>query len=106
MAKYLIQGSYTTEGAGGLVKEGGSGRKKMVENMLKKAGGKLESFYFAFGDSDVYVICDVPDNVTATSIALAVNSAGSVHSKTVVLLTPEEVDQAVKKTVAYRAPGK
>ena len=68
-------------------------------------GGRVEAFYFAFGDDDVYIIADVPDNVTITAISLAVNASGAVKVKTTVLLTPEEVDQAAKMTVNYRPPG-
>jgi uncharacterized protein with GYD domain len=105
MPKYLYQASYTADGAKGLLKEGGSKRRAMVEEMTKAAGGKIEAFYFAFGDSDVYLIVDAPDHTTAAAISLAVNASGAVSLKTTVLLTPEEVDQAAKKTVKYRSPG-
>ena len=105
MAKYLLQASYTTEGLKGLLKDGGSKRRAAAEETVKGLGGKLEAFYFAFGDHDAYVIVDVPDNVSATAASLAVNASGAVRVKTTVLLTPEEVDQATKKTVTYRAPG-
>ena len=106
MPKYLVQGSYTLEGVKGLIKDGGSGRRAAVEKMMSKLGGKLESLYFAFGDNDVYAIVEVPDNQTATAFALAVNQSGAVNIRTTVLLTPEEVDQAVKKQVDYRPPGR
>ena len=105
MAKYLLQASYTTEGLKGLLKDGGSKRRAAAEETVKGLGGKLEAFYFAFGDHDAYVIVDVPDNVSATAVSLAVNASGAVRVKTAVLLTPEEVDQATKKTVHYRPPG-
>jgi uncharacterized protein with GYD domain len=108
MAKYMIEAAYSTEGLKGLVKDGGTGRRTAVEAAIKAFGGRLESFYFAFGQSDVYGIADVPDNVTAAAFALAVGTTGSFsHLKTIVLLTPEEVDQAGKKAAgaSYRAPG-
>ena len=105
MPKYLIQASYTQQGLQGLLKEGGSSRKAHIEQVLKGLGGKLEAVYFAFGDSDVYVIIDVPDQVTATAVSLTVGAAGSVSLKTSVLIDPEEVDAATKKSVAYRPPG-
>jgi uncharacterized protein with GYD domain len=77
----------------------------MVQQMLEKAGGKLEAFYFAFGDADVYCIADVPDAATAAAVSFAVNAAGFVKLKTTVLLTPEEIDKASKTSVGYRAPG-
>jgi uncharacterized protein with GYD domain len=106
MPKYLLEASYTVEGTKGLVKEGGSSRRKKVEEMLKELQGKLEAFYFGFGTSDVFLIVDVPDAITAAALSLAVNQSGAVHSKTHVLITPEEIDQAAKKSVNYRAPGK
>jgi uncharacterized protein with GYD domain len=105
MPKYLVQASYTLEGAKGLLNDGGSKRRAAVQEMLKGLGGTMEAFYYAFGESDAFVIADIPDNVTATAVALAVNASGAVRAKTTVLITPEEVDQAIKKTVKYRAPG-
>ena len=105
MAKYLFQGSYTEEGLKGLLKEGGSKRREAAEHVIKSVGGTLESYYFAFGGNDFYVIVDMPDNVSTAALALTVNGSGAVNVKTVVLLTPEEVDKAVKKTVDYRPPG-
>ena len=105
MARYLIRATYTAEGARGLIKEGGSSRRSTLEQLIKKIGGDLEAFYFAFGEDDVYVIADLPDNVTAAAVGLAVSGSGSVRTRTVVLLTPEEIDEATKKSVEYRAPG-
>ncbi len=105
MPKFLFQGSYTEEGLRGLLEEGGSKRREAAEQVVKSVGGTLEAFYFAFGDNDFYVIVDAPDNVSITAASLVVNVSGAVKIKTTVLLTPEEVDQAVKKTVDYRPPG-
>jgi uncharacterized protein with GYD domain len=105
MAKYLIAANYTADATKGLLKEGGTGRRKAVDELLGSVGGKVESYYFAFGDTDGYAIVDVPDNVTAAAISLAVAAGGAISIRTTVLLTPEEMDQAVKKVPAYRAPG-
>ena len=105
MPKYLFHGSYTEEGLKGLLEEGGSKRREAAEQVVRSVGGTLEAYYFAFGDSDFYVIVDTPDNVSTTAASLIVNASGAVKVKTVVLLTPEEVDQVVKKTVDYRPPG-
>jgi uncharacterized protein with GYD domain len=105
MARYLLRVSYTTEGVRGVLKEGGSSRRATVDSMTKGLGGSLEAFYYAFGQDDVYAIAEFPDNVTAAAVSLAVSAAGTARSNVVVLLTPEEVDAATKKTVAYRAPG-
>jgi uncharacterized protein with GYD domain len=105
MAKYLFEASYTAEGAKGLAKEGGASRRKKVEKMIKAMNGKLEAFYYAFGPTDVYLIVDLPDAATAAALSLAVNQSGAVQLRTHVLMTPEEMDQATKKTVKYKAPG-
>ena len=105
MAKYLIAASYTAEGAKGLLKEGGTKRRQAAEQAIKSAGGKLDAFYFAFGDSDAFVIIDSPDHASVAAASVAINASGAVRTKTVVLLTPEEIDQAVKKGTTYRAPG-
>ena len=105
MPKYLFQGNYVGEGVKGLLKEGGSSRRAAVEKAAQSLGGKLEAFYYAFGDTDAYVIIDLPDNATASALALTVNSSGATVVKTTVLMTPEEVDAAVKKSPSYRAPG-
>ena len=106
MPKYLFEARYTAEGAKGLEKEGGVGRRKAVEKHLEQIGGKLESMYFAFGDVDTFVIVDLPDNVSAASLSLAVNQSGAIVTKVVVLLTPEDVDKAIQHKIHFRAPGK
>lgn len=106
MAKFLIEAKYTPEGAKGILKEGGSARRAAVEKAISGLGGRLESFYFAFGGVDAYVIADFPDNATAAAMALAVGQTGLASTKTVVLLTMEEADAATKKNVAYRGPGR
>jgi uncharacterized protein with GYD domain len=105
MTRYLIRASYTAEGVRGLLKDGGSSRRAAVDEMIKGLGGVPEGFYFAFGEDDVYAIAQLPDNATAAAVSLAITASGAVTANVVVLLTPEEVDAATKKTVAYRAPG-
>jgi uncharacterized protein with GYD domain len=106
MPKYLIQASYTADGLKGLMKDKASGRKAAAAQLMKGAGGKLESMYFAFGEHDIVGIADFPDNVSAAAVALTVSASGLVHVKTTPLLTVEETDKALGKSVAYRAPGK
>jgi uncharacterized protein with GYD domain len=72
---------------------------------VQALGGTLETFYYAYGGDDFFIIADLPDSATATAVSLAVNATGAVHFKTIVLITPEEVDGAVQKTVTYRRPG-
>ena len=105
MPKYLIEASLTTQGVQGVQKEGGTGRRQAVSKAVESAGGTLEAFYFAFGERDVYVIADMPDNESAAAMALTVNASGAVATRTVVLLTPEEVDAAAERSVDYRPPG-
>ena len=105
MPRYMVTGSYTVEGIRGVLKEGGSGRKKAVEAAVKAMGGHMEAYYFAFGAHDVVSIVEVPDNVTALTLSMGIASTGTVRTTTTVLLTPEEVDQATKKTLQFRAAG-
>ena len=105
MPKYMFKASYTAEGARGVAKEGGTSRRDTIANLAQNSGGTMESFYFAFGEDDAYVVVDLPDNATAAAVALAVNSSGAAHVQTVVLMTPEEVDEATRTTVDYRPPG-
>jgi uncharacterized protein with GYD domain len=106
MPKYLIEGHYSVEGAKGLVREGGTSRRAAVAKMVAALGGKLESFYYALGDVDVYAVVEAPDNVTAAAVGLTVNQSGGVAVKTTALITPEEIDEAGKKAVDYRPPGR
>jgi uncharacterized protein with GYD domain len=105
MAKYMIKASYSAEGARGVVKEGGTGRRAAVTKMIEGMGGKLDAFYYAYGDADAYVIVDLPDTTSGLALSLAVNASGSVKLSTIPLFTPEEVDAAAKKVPSYRAPG-
>ena len=105
MTRYLIEGSYAPEGAKGLLAQGGTSRRAQIDEMVKKLGGKLETFYWAFGDTDFYVIAELPDAATAAAIGLTVSGAGAVRTKTTVLLTPEEIDKAGRTNVEYLVPG-
>ena len=105
MPKYLVKASYTTEGAKGVQSGGGTSRRNAVAKMAEGLGGSLESFYFAFGETDAYVVLDLPDNRTAAAASIAVNTAGGAASEVVVLLTPEDVDAAADISVEYRPPG-
>ena len=106
MPKYLLKVSYTAEGVKGVLKDGGTARKRAAEAAVKSAGGSLESMYFALGEDDVFCIFDAPDNVSVAAASMAIGASGLVKASTVVLLTPEEIDQAAKKSVTYTAPGR
>jgi len=105
MAKYLVIASYTAQGMKGVVDKGGSAREEAVSKMIADVGGTMESFYFAFGGDDAYVTVDLPDNVSAAAIGMAVGASGMASCKTVVLLTPAEIDRAAQAGVNYRPPG-
>lgn len=104
MPRFLFEASYTVEGLKGLRRQGGSGRREAVARAAQSVGGRLEHFYFAFGDHDALAVADLPNNESAAALALAVSEAGGASVRTVVLLTPEEVDAAAKHSVEYRSP--
>ena len=101
----MIHASFVGEGLTGLLNEGGTNRREPVAKAIEGMGGTLESFYYAYGDYDVVGIADMPDNVSSVAFSLMVNASGVINAKTTVLLTPEEIDQATKKTVKFRPPG-
>ena len=105
MAKYLVRAIYTADGVRGVLKEGGNSRRDAVAALIEGLGGRLESFYFAFGDDDIFVIVDLPDAASAAAASMAVSAAGATRSQVTVLLTPDEIDEATRKTSTYRAPG-
>ena len=104
MPKFLALATLTTEGLKVLGQQGGSKRRDAIANMYEKLGGKLEVFCYAFGEYDVVAIGDVPDNVTGAAMGLAINSSGLARSKTILLMTPEEMDKVTKVTVDYTPP--
>lgn len=105
MAKFLVEANYLSKGINGLLKEGGTRRREAVDELFASLGGRVEAFYFVFGDRDVIIIGELPDNTSAAALALRVNAAGVTTCKTTVLLTPKEIDDAVTRTSTYRPPG-
>jgi uncharacterized protein with GYD domain len=105
MPKYMVKASYAAEGLRGVMKEGGTGRSAAVRKVVENLGGKLEAFYFAYGDHDVYGIIDIPDPTAVLAFSLAVNASGVVRVSLIPLISPEEMDAACKKSVGYRAPA-
>jgi uncharacterized protein with GYD domain len=106
MPKYLIAGSYSADGLKGLQRDKASGRQQALRTALEGLGGRLEAAYFALGEDDVYLIADLPDNISAAALGIAASATGLVRTRTVALMTIEEVDQALAKSVNYRAPGR
>ncbi len=105
MPKYLYQANYTATGMQGLLREGGTSRRQVFDTIAREQGGTLETFYYAFGGSDLYMVFDLPDTTTAAAVSLAITAGGALSISTVQLITPEEIDIAVSKTVTYRPPG-
>lgn len=105
MPKYLYQANYTSSGMQGLLQEGGTSRRGVFEDLAEEQGGTLESFYYAFGGADLYMVFDLPDATTAAAVSLVFTAGGALSISTVQLITPEEIDAAVNKTVTYRPPG-
>ena len=105
MSKFMLKASYNSDGVRGLIKEGGSKRRAVVQKMVEGMGGKLEAFYYAWGADDAFIIADLPDEKAGIALSLAVNASGAVRLTTIPLITPEEIDAAAKKTVKYKAPG-
>jgi uncharacterized protein with GYD domain len=106
MPKYLLTASYSHEGQKGVLKEGGSARVTATEAIVKRVGGKMESYYFALGGHDVYVIAELPSNAAAVAVAATIGASGAIRSfETVALMSPEEIDAAMKLSPIYRPPG-
>ncbi|MGW2217349.1 GYD domain-containing protein [Nonomuraea sp. NPDC001684] len=105
MPKYLIQSTYTPEGLRGVLRDGGTGRRQAVDRLVESLGGRVEQMYFAFGETDTFVVVDLPSNAASAALGMAVSASGAVRTTTVALLTAEEVDEATRMDVAYRAPG-
>jgi len=105
MPKYLISANYTATGMEGVRSAGAKSRVDAVSTMLEAMGGRLESFYFAFGDTDVFAVAEVPDDEAAAAVALTINSSGAVSTRTTKLLTPDQIDEALRRTVNYQPPG-
>lgn len=105
MPKYMLHVNYTAEGAKGLLKDGGTKRRAAAQAAAESVGGRVEAMYFAFGSTDAFVIADMPDNASCAAIAMTLAASGGATGQTAVLLTPEEMDQACRKTAAYKPPG-
>ena len=105
MPKFLIRGSYTVDGLNRLIEQGASKRCQQVEEAVTAVGGRVESLYWAFGEDDVYLIADLPTTTSAAALSLATAAAGLIRPTTVVLMTPQEVDEAMTQSSGIRAPG-
>jgi uncharacterized protein with GYD domain len=105
MAKYLVESSYTTSGAQGLLKDGGTTRLEVIRAAAASVGGSMEAAYWTFGDHDFVGIFELPGNAAAAALSLTVAATGAAGTKTTVLLSAADVDEAIKLHPSYRAPG-
>ncbi|GAA4292221.1 hypothetical protein GCM10023086_01950 [Streptomyces venetus] len=105
MSKYLFKSRLTPDGMKGLLSEGAKARREAVGRMVEDLGGRVEAMYWAFGDEDVYVTAELPGNTSAAAMGMVVSSVGGVRTTTVVLLSADEIDEAVRQEVHYRPPG-
>ena len=105
MGKYLVRANYVGDGVKGLMEEGGTRRRDAAKAAVESVGGSLESMYFAFGDTDVFGICEFPDDASATAFSLVVNASGAITGSVTPLMSVEDVDAAAAKTPSYRPPG-
>jgi uncharacterized protein with GYD domain len=105
MPMYMWQVSYTQAGLQGVLKEGGTGRREAIEKLAANLGGRIESFYYAFGEDDAYIVAEFPSDVDVAAVSMNVGAVGAARVKTIPLLTPEQVDQAARRSIEYRPPG-
>ncbi|MGW3985547.1 GYD domain-containing protein [Streptomyces sp. NPDC004830] len=105
MPKFLIQATYTSEGTRGLLREGASGRRDAVEQVVTGLGGRLEAMYFTFGGDDVVLVVDFPDAVSMAAVSLTVKASGALRTRATPLLSLDEIDEATRRQVTFRAPG-
>ena len=106
MAHFLLEGAYTPETWKTLVNNP-QDRSEAVRPVIEKLGGKVENVWFSFGDYDVVLIMQMPDNVSAAAFSLAVASGGVFRSlRTTPLLTIAEGMEAMKKAsgAGYQPP--
>ena len=107
MPKFLTLGSYSADGAKGVLKDGGTKRRAAAEQLVKSLGGTIEAMYFCgSGDADVVLIADFPDTASIAATGLVTRAAGALTTgRSIPLITPEELDEVAKKSVSYQAPG-
>ena len=105
MPRYLIKVSYTSDGTRGLLRDGGRNRQRAVTAMVEGLGGRVEAFFYALGEDDLFIILELPSNADMAAVSMAVTASGGARFNTMTLLTPEEVDQATERAVSYRPPG-
>ena len=107
MPKFLFTASYTKDGIAGILREGGSSREKAIQTLVDSVGGTVETMYWAFGETDFFLITDLPDAIAAGALSTKVAVTGIASVKTTQLLSADDVDKIVSRaqSVDYRPPG-
>jgi uncharacterized protein with GYD domain len=105
MAKYLFEGNYVGDGVKGLMNEGGTARRNAAAAAMESVGGTLDCMYYAFGDTDIYGIADLPDVASAAAVSLLINASGVVEVRLTPLLDVSDLDAAAQKTPSYTPPA-
>ena len=107
MPYYMIQGAYTSESWATQIANP-QNRIEMVRPVFEKLGGRIESAYFAFGEYDIVVIAEFPDDISAAAVSVTINAGGAFKTaKTTPLMTIEEGVEVLRKAggTGYRPPG-
>ena len=107
MALYLFRFAYTPESWAALM-ESPADRRDMLASRLFSFGGRLQGFWYCFGDSDGYALAEIPDNVSAAAVSVAVKATGAFRTlDATVLLSAEEMVEAMSRAgdFAYVKPG-
>jgi len=100
MAKYAVIGGYTAEAWSKMIDNPGD-RVAAVQKVAQAAGGKLEQFFWSFGDDDYLAIIDAPDDISAAAVSIAVGSSGSLRNlRTIKLITLDEGRKVLEKAKA------
>ena len=103
MAKYAVLGGYTAEAWSKMVENPGD-RTAAVTKAVEALGGKLETFYWSFGDDDFLGIIEAPDDIAAAAFSVAVGSSGTLRNlRTIKLISLEEGRKVLEKAKATKA---
>ena len=107
MPYYMYQGSYASETWARMSKSP-ENRETAIRAVMEKNGGKLLCLFFTFGADDVIAIAELPDNIKAAALAVAVTGTGGYRNfRTTPLLTAEDAMEAMRQSgqAGFRAAG-
>lgn len=106
MAIYMVQASYAPQAVASMVKTP-QDRAAAIKPMIEGMGGKLHDLWFCFGEYDIVAIAELPNNITAAAMAMAIGSSGAMSSyRTTPLMTSSDAKKAMQKAggLGYKAP--